>query len=78
MRVAISPGADRDIDRLSADVAERVLAAIQGLGRNPRPAGCLRLRGYDPPTWRLRVGPWRIDRAALVRVTGVRHRSKAY
>jgi mRNA interferase RelE/StbE len=59
-----------------------VTAAIERLTRNPRPPGCLLLRDYEPPTWRLRVGDWRIlykidDEAGLVRVRNVHHRSRA-
>lgn len=83
MEVMISAAAQRDIGRLSPAVIERVIRAIRRLGRDPRPPGCLMLRNYEPLTWRLRVGDWRIlyeidDRVRIVTVTGVRHRSKAY
>jgi len=83
MRMVISPNAERDIGNLSSDVATRVAAAIDRLSQNPRPPGCLLLRNYEPPTWRIRVGAWRIlydidDRAGLVRIRNVHHRSKAY
>ena len=83
MEVIISAAAQRDIDRLSPAIIERVIRAIRSLSRNPRPPRCLVLRNYEPLTWRLRVGDWRIlyeidDRARVVTVTGVRHRSEAY
>ena len=83
MRVIVSSVAERDIRRLAPDVAERVVAALRALRENARPPGCLMLRGYPPPTWRMRVGDWRVlyqidDDAGTVTVTGVRHRSKAY
>jgi mRNA interferase RelE/StbE len=83
MRVILSPTAQRDLRRLVAEVRERVLVAIRGLRDTPRPPGCLLLRDYRPPTWRIRVGDWRIlyeidDQAGLVRVRNVYHRSKAY
>jgi len=83
MRVIISPGAERGIARLSPDVAERVVAALRRLREMPRPPGCLLLGDYHPPTWRIRVGDWRVfyqidDAGGLVIVTDVRHRSKAY
>jgi mRNA interferase RelE/StbE len=83
MRLIIAPGARHDLRRLSRDVAERLAAAIDALPENPRPPGCLLLRDYHPPTWRIRVGAWRvlyrIDRdAGVVTVIGVRHRSTAY
>lgn len=83
MRVVLSPSAQRDLRRLSSDVADRVIAALHRLRDNPRPPGCLLLSDSTPPVWRIRVGDWRVlyeisDEAAVVRVTGVRHRSKAY
>jgi len=83
MRLIVSQGARRDLRRLSRGVAERVAAPIEMLAENPRPPGCRLLRDYHPPTWRVRVGDWRIlyeinDDAGTVTVTGVRHRSKAY
>ena len=83
MRVIISPAAQRDIRRLATGVGERVLPTLYALRDNPRPAGCRLLRDHRPPTWRVRVGDWRIlyeidDHAGCVTVTGVRHRSKAY
>jgi len=83
MRVVVSPAAQRDIARLSAEITERVIAALRRLRENPRPPGCLLLRNYRPLTWRIRLGDWRIlyeidDEAGLVTVTSVRHRGKAY
>jgi mRNA interferase RelE/StbE len=83
MRLIISPGAERDLGRLSRDIAVRVASAIDQLPQNPRPPGCLLLRDYEPPTWRIRVGAWRVlyeidDGAGIVRIRGVHHRSKAY
>ena len=83
MRVIISPAAQRDIRRLAAGVADRVVAALRDLRDNPRPPGCRLLRDYEPPTWRVRIGDWRVlyeinDDAGAVTVAGVRHRSKAY
>jgi mRNA interferase RelE/StbE len=83
MRLVISGGAERDLRRLSREVAARVSAVIDELSRNARPHGCLLLRDYEPPTWRVRVGDWRVlyeinDKAGVVTVTGVRHRGKAY
>lgn len=83
MQVIVSPAAERDIRRLSPEVAERAFAALRDLRENPRPEGCLLLRNYQPATWRIRVGDWRIlyqigDDADTITITGVRHRSKPY
>jgi mRNA interferase RelE/StbE len=83
MNVIISPGAQRDLRKLSRSVLTRVAACIDTLSQDPRPHGCLLLRAYLPPTWRIRTGDWRIlyeidDKAGVITITGVRHRSKAY
>jgi len=83
MQVTVSAAAERDISRLARQTARRVILAIRALRENPRPPGCLVLRNYHPPTWRIRVGDWRVlyeidDQASVVTVTGVRQRSRAY
>jgi mRNA interferase RelE/StbE len=83
MRLIVSPSAERDLGKLAREVAIRVAMAIDGLATNPRPPGCLLLRDREPPTGRMRVGDWRVlyeidDRAGLVRIRNVYHRSKAY
>lgn len=83
MRLVVSPSAERDLGKLSREVARHVTDAIDKLSENPRPPGCLLLRDYQPPTWRLRVGDWRIlyeidDHVGLVRIRNVYHRSRSY
>lgn len=60
MRVVLSAAADRDVSRLSPDVAERVFAALRDLRENSRPPGCRLLRDRVPRIWRVRVRDWRI------------------
>ncbi len=67
---------------MSAEVRERVVAAIQGLSRTPRPVGCRKIVG-SRSDWRLRVGDYRVvyevdDAAREVRIMYVRHRRDAY
>jgi len=83
MRLVISRRADRDLGKLPRIVANRVASALDELARNPRPPGCLLLRDYEPPTWRIRVGDWRVlyeidDDAGLVRIRNVYHWREAY
>jgi mRNA-degrading endonuclease RelE of RelBE toxin-antitoxin system len=44
-RVFLERAAERDLKQLSARLHNRVIAAIQALARNPRPAGCRKLTG---------------------------------
>ena len=54
-RILLERSVERDLRRLPAEMHERVIAAIQGLARNPRPPGCRKLTGTRND-WRIRVG----------------------
>ena len=77
-RRELTKRAQRDLDKLSGDDLERVVAAINGLKENPRPHGAKKLR---VPIYRIRVGNWRIvyavfDKDQLVIVGKVARRSE--
>jgi mRNA interferase RelE/StbE len=81
-RVLLERSAERDLGRLSAEVHNRVIAAIQSLAANPRPPGCRKLVG-SKNDWRIRVGDYRViyeiaDAIRVVRVNRVRHRREVY
>jgi len=80
-RVDIQRSAERDLERLSAEVFDGISARLVALAEKPRPPGAERLIGVD--AYRLRVGDYRIvyevdDRSRVVLVTRVRHRREAY
>lgn len=61
----------------------RVVAAIRSLAADPRPVMAAKLRGFDPPAWRIRVGEYRIvyeiqDEDVLVIVVNVAPRGEVY
>jgi mRNA interferase RelE/StbE len=71
----------RDVERLPAADARRILVAIKNLETNPRPPGCIKLTGQ--PAWRVRVGQYRIvyeieDSALVVRVIEAGNRRDVY
>ena len=81
-RVLLERAAEKDLGRLSSEVHDRVIAAIQKLAANPRPSGCRKLAG-SKNDWRIRVGDYRIiyeieDQARVLRVNRVRHRREVY
>ncbi len=81
-RVFLERAAERDLKQLSARLHNRVIAAIQALARNPRPAGCRKLTGSDND-WRIRVGDYRViyeisDAVRIVHVNRVGHRREVY
>jgi mRNA interferase RelE/StbE len=80
--VLLERAAEKDLSRLSAQVHDRIIAAIQGLARDPRPPGCRKLVGSEHD-WRIRVGDYRViyeiaDVVRVVRVLRVRHRREVY
>ena len=77
-RHELTKRAQRELDKLSRDDFERVVAAIRGLKVNPRPHGAKKIRG---PVYRIRVGDWRVvyavfDKDQLVIIGKVARRSK--
>ena len=81
-QVLVERSAEKDLKRLSAEIRSRAVAAIQALGKNPRPIGSRKLGGTEND-WRIRVGDYRIiyeiaDIVRVVRITRVRHRRDVY
>jgi len=70
--------AKKDIEGIP-DTYERVEDAIESLAHEPRPPGCLKMRG-PAPLWRIRIGEYRIiyavfDRERIVKVARVVRRT---
>ena len=81
-RVLLERSAEKDLGRLSSEIHDRVIVAIQSLATNPRPPSCWKLTG-SKNDWRIRVGDYRIvyeiaDEIRIVRVSRVRHRREVY
>jgi len=80
--VVFARSARRELERLQAQVARRIITHIEALASNPRPPGCVKLQGADN-LWRIRVGEYRViyfidDRGRILDISAVRHRSDAY
>ena len=81
-RVLLERSAEKDLTRLSSEIHDRVIAAIQALATNPRQPGCRKLAG-SKNDWRIRVGDYRViyeiaDAIRIVRINRVRHRREVY
>ena len=81
-RVLLERRAEKELARLSPEVHDRIIRAIQALATNPRPPGCRKLAGSQRD-WRIRVGDYRVvyeiaDEIRVVRVNRVRHRRDVY
>ena len=77
-----------DLDRLGAATARRIRATLADrvyalLRAGPRQVpSAARLRDWEPPTWRIRIGSWRIfyeidDEKQIVFLTAADHRKEA-
>ena len=81
-RVEIARRAVKAIARLPRKEQLRIRAAIDLLGEDPRPPGCVALAGEDS-VYRVRVGDYRIlyevvDRRLVIQVVRVGHRRDVY
>ena len=81
-RVEITKKALRSLRKLPKPLVERLLDAAEGLADDPRPHGCVKLRGFDD-FYRIRVGDWRIvyaieDDVLLVLVITIKPRGEVY
>ena len=79
--VGVERRAQKQIARLSAEMQDRVEAALRALAEEPRPPGCRRLTNRGG--WRIRVGDFRIvyeidDDQRAVTVFRVGHRRDVY
>lgn len=80
--IIIKPSAEKQLDRLPGNIRARVLAVLEELRSDPRPAGVVKLQG-DDNLWRIRVGDYRIiyeisDDQLIVLVLRAAHRKDAY
>jgi len=80
--ISFARSARKELERLSADVAERILTKIEALAKNSRPTGVVKLHGQKN-LWRLRVGDYRViyaidDSAKTIDVSVIRHRREVY
>jgi len=81
--VRFEKAADRDLDRLPAEVQRRVINRIEALAEDPRPPGAEALGGRLRGLMKVRVGRYRIscqvdDEQRVVTIMEVGHRRDIY
>ena len=79
--VLILPRAQAELSSLPVGAYEKVKLAIRELAENPRPQGCLKLRGREG--WRIRIGDYRViyeirDKIRVIIVVHIGHRRDVY
>lgn len=82
-RIEVEAAALRSLKRLAPELREPIEAEIDSLAEDPRPPGTRALKGKLRGMLRQRVGDYRIahevdDKARVVRVAIIAHRSKVY
>jgi mRNA interferase RelE/StbE len=80
-KINITKKAKKELDKMSDDIVEPILTAIEKLSENPRPKGCKKLKGRLG--YRIRVGNYRIiyeifDDVLVIEVVDLGHRKDIY
>jgi len=79
--VVLSKKAQKQLDKLSDNIAEPIFDALASLEKDPRPQGYKKLKGREG--YRIRVGNYRIiydiiDKELIVDVITLGHRKDIY
>ena len=72
----------KQLDSLPDDVRDRAVKRIVALKENPRPRGCVKLKGYENE-YRIRIGDYRVryevrDQESIVLLLHCKHRKDVY
>jgi len=81
-QVIIPKPVQKQLDDLPDDVFKRVIEKLDILKENPRPHGCIKLRGFKNE-YRIRIGDYRIryeviDKEKIVLLLHCKHRREIY
>ena len=79
--VSLPKMVQKELDRLPADISDRILERLTALEANPRPADVKKLKGRL--AWRIRIGNYRAiyeinDHAHQIILVTVAHRREVY
>lgn len=79
--IFLSKTAQKQLDKLSDNIADPIINTIAMLANNPRPNGCKKLKGRDG--YRIRQGNFRIiydiyDNRLIIEVILIAHRKDVY
>ena len=80
-QIQIRKSAQKQLDKLSDNIADTLLDAIEALANDPRPFGCKKLKDRDG--YRIRKGDYRIiydifDNRLVIDVITMGHRREIY
>lgn len=79
--IFLTKKAQKQLDKLTNNIASPIIEAISSLENQPRPKGCIKLKGRD--SYRIRVGNYRIiyeiqDQELIIDVIALGHRKDIY
>ena len=79
--ITISKSAQKQLNKLQDNIADRLIDAIYELVNEPRPSGCKKLKGRE--AYRIRVGDYRViyeifDNLLLIDIIALGHRKDIY
>jgi len=79
--ILLTKKAQKQLDKLTYNIAEPIIEAISNLENEPRPNGCKKLKGRD--AYRIRSGNYRIiydvqDNELIIDVIALGHRKDVY
>ena len=82
-RIELVPEAEKGLARLPPKQRQQIARKIDGLAENPRPPNCKKLKGSDPPLYRIVSGDYRVlysvrDEGPAVLVVRVGDRKSVY
>jgi mRNA interferase RelE/StbE len=80
-QITISKTAQKQLNKLPDEIADRLIDSIKDLAVEPRPNGCKKLKGRE--AYRIRVGDYRIiyeiiDKILLIDIVALGHRRDIY
>jgi mRNA interferase RelE/StbE len=73
--------AQKELANLPKETYPKICDAVQDLEKDPRPSGCLKLKGREG--WRIRVGNYRVlytidDQQQIITIFHIGHRRDVY
>ena len=81
--IVLTKSAQKDLQKLPATIAITIQKKLSQLTEEVHALNILKLVGYPTPTYRLRVGDYRVifevhENEIIVLVIGIKHRKDAY
>ena len=81
-QVIIPKPVQKQLDDLPHQTRDRIIQRVVALKENPRPPGCVKLKGYEHE-YRIRIGDYRVryevrDRESIILLLHCKHRKDVY